>query len=88
MSMSDSFMFTLLSDAPLSIMSSASLMIIFMALRDSMGYFPAAVSPLSITASAPSKTAVPTSVTSARVGRGFLYVKGREMREMIQTHLR
>ena len=37
----------------------------------STGYFPAAVSPLSITQSAPSSTALPTSDTSARVGRGL-----------------
>ena len=37
----------------------------------STGYFPPAVSPLSITASVPSKTAFETSVSSARVGRGF-----------------
>ena len=34
------------------------------------GYLPAAVSPESIRASAPSKTALATSVASARVGRG------------------
>ena len=38
---------------------------------DSTGYFPPAVSPLSITASVPSKTALETSVSSALVGRGF-----------------
>mmetsp|Transcript_30124 Transcript_30124/g.84134 ORF Transcript_30124/g.84134 Transcript_30124/m.84134 type:complete len:348 (+) Transcript_30124:380-1423(+) len=35
------------------------------------GYLPLAVSPLSITQSAPSTTALPTSDTSARVGRGL-----------------
>jgi hypothetical protein len=37
----------------------------------STGYLPTAVSPESITASAPSKTALATSETSARVGVGF-----------------
>ena len=36
----------------------------------STGYFPAAVSALSITASVPSSTALATSLTSARVGTG------------------
>jgi hypothetical protein len=44
-----------------------------MSVTDSMGYDPFAVSPESMTQSAPSKTALPTSETSARVGRG-LYV--------------
>ena len=35
------------------------------------GYFPAAVSPESMTASVPSKSALATSLASARVGRGF-----------------
>jgi len=39
-----------------------------MALMTSMGCLPTEVSPLSMTASAPSKTALATSVTSARVG--------------------
>lgn len=38
----------------------------------STGYFPAAVSPDSITASVPSKMALATSDASARVGRGLL----------------
>ena len=37
----------------------------------SIGYFPTLVSPESITASAPSRTAFATSEASARVGRGF-----------------
>lgn len=53
-----------------STIASASFTMETMALSAWMGYFPAAVSPLSITASAPSITAAPTSVTSARVGRG------------------
>lgn len=36
---------------------------------DSRGNFPFAVSPLSITQSAPSRTAFATSLVSARVGR-------------------
>jgi hypothetical protein len=36
-----------------------------------MGYIPLAVSPESITQSAPSITALATSETSARVGRGL-----------------
>merc|ERR1719230_1556673 len=43
----------------------------FIILTDPTGYFPFAVSPLSMTASAPSYTAFVTSATSARVGRGF-----------------
>mmetsp|Transcript_103460 Transcript_103460/g.178234 ORF Transcript_103460/g.178234 Transcript_103460/m.178234 type:complete len:258 (-) Transcript_103460:923-1696(-) len=38
----------------------------------SIGYLPLAVSPESMVQSAPSKTALQTSLTSARVGRGFL----------------
>ena len=38
------------------------------------GYAPLAVSPDNITQSAPSVTAFPTSVISARVGRGFLII--------------
>jgi len=41
----------------------------------STGYFPAAVSPLSITASVPSMTALATSAASARVGRGFRIIE-------------
>ncbi len=37
----------------------------------SSGYLPLAVSPLSMTQSAPSVTALPTSLISARVGRGL-----------------
>ena len=37
----------------------------------SRGYRPLAVSPESMTASVPSKTALATSLASARVGRGF-----------------
>mmetsp|Transcript_26461 Transcript_26461/g.68729 ORF Transcript_26461/g.68729 Transcript_26461/m.68729 type:complete len:234 (+) Transcript_26461:432-1133(+) len=51
--------------------ASASLMIDFIARKASRGYFPAAVSPDSMTASAPSNTAAATSVTSALVGRGW-----------------
>lgn len=39
---------------------------------DSTGYSPLAVSPLSMIQSAPSRTALATSLLSARVGRGFL----------------
>ena len=42
-----------------------------MAATVSAGNFPLPVSPLSITAVAPSKTALATSATSARVGRGL-----------------
>mmetsp|Transcript_12370 Transcript_12370/g.31225 ORF Transcript_12370/g.31225 Transcript_12370/m.31225 type:complete len:229 (-) Transcript_12370:106-792(-) len=41
------------------------------AITASHGYFPLAASPLSITASVPSKTALARSLTSARVGTGF-----------------
>jgi hypothetical protein len=41
-------------------------------LTASTGNAPAAVSPLSMTQSVPSSTALATSVASARVGRGFL----------------
>ena len=50
---------------------SASLTIRAIIATDSTGYLPTAVSPDSITASVPSKTALATSETSARVGRGF-----------------
>ena len=40
----------------------------------STGKEPAAVSPLSMTQSVPSSTALATSVASARVGRGFLII--------------
>ena len=40
----------------------------------STGYCPFALSPLSITQSAPSRTAFVTSATSARVGRGFFCI--------------
>mmetsp|Transcript_16763 Transcript_16763/g.40078 ORF Transcript_16763/g.40078 Transcript_16763/m.40078 type:complete len:251 (-) Transcript_16763:628-1380(-) len=73
-STSDSFTLTLFKLGAPSMISSASLTIILIAWTLSMGYVPAAVSPLSITASAPSRTAVPTSVTSALVGRGFLCI--------------
>ena len=39
-----------------------------------VGNLPPAVSPLSITQSAPSRTAFVTSATSARVGRGFFCI--------------
>ena len=42
----------------------------FIVATASTGYWPAALSADSITASAPSKTAVATSETSARVGTG------------------
>lgn len=42
---------------------------------DWMGYDPFAVSPDNMTQSAPSRTALATSLTSARVGRG-LYCSG------------
>ena len=45
-------------------------------LTASSGYLPLAVSPESMTQSAPSRTALATSETSARVGRG-LYCKGQ-----------
>mmetsp|Transcript_27380 Transcript_27380/g.88435 ORF Transcript_27380/g.88435 Transcript_27380/m.88435 type:complete len:401 (+) Transcript_27380:185-1387(+) len=54
-----------------STMESASRAMDCMALTAARGYLPAAVSPESMTASVPSMTAWPTSVTSARVGRGF-----------------
>src|SRR5690625_6653049 len=40
-----------------------------------IGYFPAAVSPDSITASVPSSTALATSELSARVGRGLTIIE-------------
>ncbi len=49
---------------------SASRQIAAMASTARTGYFPMAVSAESITASLPSMTALATSVTSARVGRG------------------
>mmetsp|Transcript_32592 Transcript_32592/g.103865 ORF Transcript_32592/g.103865 Transcript_32592/m.103865 type:complete len:230 (-) Transcript_32592:752-1441(-) len=51
---------------------SASRQISPITLIASMGYFPLAVSPESMTQSAPSSTALATSDTSARVGRGEL----------------
>ena len=41
----------------------------------STGYFPLAVSPESITALVPSRTALATSLVSARVGLGFLIME-------------
>mmetsp|Transcript_8097 Transcript_8097/g.24217 ORF Transcript_8097/g.24217 Transcript_8097/m.24217 type:complete len:275 (-) Transcript_8097:640-1464(-) len=58
-----------------STMASASATTDCMARRASTGYLPAAVSPLSMTASVPSRTAAATSVTSARVGRGFFIIE-------------
>ena len=46
----------------------------FMVATASTGYWPAADSADSITASAPSKIAVATSETSARVGTGLLII--------------
>ena len=46
----------------------------FMVVTASAGYWPAADSADSITASAPSKIAVATSETSARVGTGELII--------------
>ena len=43
--------------------------------RASTGYLPEAVSPESITQLAPSKTALATSETSARVGRGLRIIE-------------
>lgn len=40
---------------------------------DWIGYVPLAVSPDNMTQSAPSRTALATSETSARVGRGLYY---------------
>jgi hypothetical protein len=48
--------------------ASAVAQIVAICLTVSTGYFPAAVSPLVITASVPSKIAFATSLTSARVG--------------------
>ena len=45
-----------------------------MALTALVGYWPMAVSPDSITASVPPMTALATSVTSARVGRGLVVI--------------
>mmetsp|Transcript_15463 Transcript_15463/g.30845 ORF Transcript_15463/g.30845 Transcript_15463/m.30845 type:complete len:293 (+) Transcript_15463:1134-2012(+) len=61
----------LLKPQRLSRASSAWLTIVLMVLADRVGYWPLALSPLSMTQSAPSKTALPTSVTSARVGLGL-----------------
>lgn len=55
-----------------SIMFSASEIIRFMASTTITGCFPTEVSALSMTASAPSNTALATSVTSARVGDGLV----------------
>ena len=46
-------------------------MIFVIVLTASTGYFPLAVSPLSMTASVFIMMALETSLTSARVGRGF-----------------
>ena len=50
---------------------SASMTIRLIIATASRGYLPLAVSPESMTASVPSKTAFATSLASARVGRGF-----------------
>ena len=55
-------------------MSSTFRMILFMVSITISGYSPTDVSPLSITASAPSKTEFATSFTSARVGRGEVII--------------
>mmetsp|Transcript_60566 Transcript_60566/g.118741 ORF Transcript_60566/g.118741 Transcript_60566/m.118741 type:complete len:590 (-) Transcript_60566:46-1815(-) len=57
--------------AMVGIHSSVFAMILFIMATDSTGNLPLADSPESITASAPSSTALVTSLTSARVGRGF-----------------
>mmetsp|Transcript_3989 Transcript_3989/g.7493 ORF Transcript_3989/g.7493 Transcript_3989/m.7493 type:complete len:377 (-) Transcript_3989:377-1507(-) len=59
---------------PLLLKSSVVLMICCMVRTVSRTYFPLAVSPESITASAPSITAFVTSETSALVGRGFFVI--------------
>ena len=51
---------------------SADSMMRLIMLTDPTGYFPTAVSPESITASVPSKTALATSLASARVGEGLV----------------
>mmetsp|Transcript_17210 Transcript_17210/g.52301 ORF Transcript_17210/g.52301 Transcript_17210/m.52301 type:complete len:241 (+) Transcript_17210:247-969(+) len=58
-----------------STMRSASWRMLCIAFNACRGYLPAAVSPESMTASVPSTTAWPTSVTSARVGRGFFCIE-------------
>ena len=51
--------------------SSAAITVSTMVARASMGYLPEAVSPESMTQEVPSNTALATSDTSARVGRGL-----------------
>ena len=53
--------------------------------KDSTGYLPDAVSPDSITALVPSKIALATSLTSARVGRGFLIIESSIWVAVMQT---
>mmetsp|Transcript_18440 Transcript_18440/g.69776 ORF Transcript_18440/g.69776 Transcript_18440/m.69776 type:complete len:243 (+) Transcript_18440:617-1345(+) len=55
--------------------ASASDAMVVMVCSDSFGQAPLVVSPLSMTQSAPSSTALATSDTSARVGRGFLIIE-------------
>merc|ERR1711935_995783 len=55
----------------LKVAPSASRAILAMMETASVGYSPLAVSPDNMTQSAPSRTALATSDTSARVGRGF-----------------
>lgn len=54
---------------------SAFIQILAISLTDSTGYSPLALSPESMTQSDPSMTALATSVTSAPVGFGFLYIE-------------
>ena len=55
-------------------LSSAAWQILAISTTVSRGNFPAAVSADSITASVPSSTALATSLTSARVGTGFVII--------------
>ncbi len=55
--------------------SSVLIKILCIILTDPTGYLPPAVSPESITASAPSMTAFATSLASARVGLGFRIIE-------------
>ena len=58
-----------------SIVDSVYSMIFLIVSTASTGYLPLAVSPESITALVPSRTALATSLVSARVGLGFLIIE-------------
>jgi hypothetical protein len=58
--------------------------LLLLTLTASTGNAPAAVSPLSMTQSVPSSTALATSVASARVGLGFLIMLSSIWRQQQQ----